>query len=472
MSREFEEDEEYLLDLLQKFESVLEDGDSYVFFDTGELEDIIFHYFNEADFLKARKAIDYALKRYPSDITFEVFKAQYLLNTGQSEKALILIDLLRAKDPNNPDISLTRGSILSTLAKHEEAIAEFLKALPSVESDTNEVFQSIAFEYEAVGDYRKAIDYLIKALKIDNENESLLYEIGYCYDLAGDGEGAINFFKNFTDKFPYSYVAWYNMGLAYSIMELYEKAIDSLDFAIAIEPHFIPAHFSKAQCYEQMEMYTQAINVYKQTMEFEKPDAMVYYYIGDCYESLNNFSIALDYYLKAVGLERQFADAWMGVGICLNELGQHSEAVSNMAQAVKLEPENAEFWYIYADALLDDSQPEEAEKAFAEVVKLDPEHAEIWLDFSDFYAHNRNDYDKAIELIEEGAYHQPTNSSISYRLVAYLLESGREKEAIRELYIALSQNYENHVYLLEYSEKARMTQAVIDVISSFSRYTE
>lgn len=471
MSREFEE-EDYLRELLQKFESVLKDSDSYVFFDTAELEDIIFHYFNEADFLKARKAIDYALKRFPTDITFEVFRAQYLLNTGQSEKALILIDLLRVRDPDNPDISLTRGSILSTLGKHDEAIADFLKALPRVDTDTNEVYQSIAFEYEAVGEYSKAIDYLVKALLIDNENESLLYEIGYCYDLAGDGDGAIRFFKNYTDKFPYSYVAWYNLGLAYSIMELYEKAIDALDFSIAIEPHFIPAHFSKAQSYEQMEMYTQAIHVYKQTMEFETPDAMLYYYIGDCYENLNNFSLALEYYRKSVGIERQFADAWMGIGICLNELGQHSEAVSNMKQAVKLEPENPEFWYIYADALLDDGQPDEAEIAFEEVIKLDPEHPEIWLDFSDFYAHNRNNIERAIELIEEGAYHQPDNSVISYRIVAYLLEAGREKEAIRELYIALSQSYENHVYLLEYSEKARITQAVTDAISSFSRYTE
>jgi tetratricopeptide (TPR) repeat protein len=467
----YEEDDEYIRELLERFETLLEEG-GYVFFDTGELEDIIFHYFNESDFQKARKAIDFAISRYPADVTFEVFKAQYLLNTGQPEKALLLLDILRKKDPSNPDIMLTRATVLSNLDRHEDAIREFLKALGKIDEDKNEVYQNIAFEYENLGQYETAVEYLIKALQYDPQNESILYEIGYCYDLGGLSEKAAAFFIQYLDVHPYSYVAWYNLGLAYSILELYEKAIDAFDFSIAVEPKFSPAHYSKAQAYEQMEMFQQAIQVYKHTMEFEKADAMVHYYLGDCYEKLGKFETALDHYRKAVGLERQFADAWMGIGICLNELGNFPEAVSNMRQAVKLEPENAEFWYILADALLDDGLPDDAEKAYEKVTQLDPMHQEIWLDYSEFYANIRHDYNRALEIIEEGAYHQPLNSSVSYRIVAYLLESGKEKEAIRELYIAMSQDYDNHKSLLEYSESARLSSAVNEAIASFSQFSD
>ena len=77
------------------------------------------------------------------------------------------------------------------------------------------------------------------------------------------------------------------------------------------------------------------------------------------------------------------------------------------------------------------------------------------------------DYSKALEIIEDGTYFQPQNAALVYRRVAYLLDSGKEKEAIRELYIALSQDYSGHTSLLEYSEKARYSSAVQDAIINF-----
>lgn len=466
MKQGFDEDEEYIQELLKRFEAGLHKG-GYSFFDSSELEDIIYHYFARAEFVKANKAISFALERFPADITFEILHAQYLLNTGDAKKALVNLNHLRKKEPHNPDILLTRASVLGSMNRHEEAIREYINALELVEDDKEEIYSGIAFEYESIGDYEKATEYLKQALDADPDNEGLLYEIGYCYDLGGMSDKAVEYFESVSDKKPYSHVAWYNLGLAYSALDLYEKAIDSFDFAIAISPKFTPAYFNKAQAYEQMEMYQQAISIYKQTFEFEKPDAMTWYYLGDCYERLDRYETAIENYRKSVNLEKQFPDAWMGIGICYSELGQKAEAITHMKQAVKLEPENPEYWYIMAETLLDNSQFEEAQSAYVKVTELDPYHPEVWLDYSDFFVKAFNDFDKALELIEDGTYFQPQNASLVYRRVAYLLESGKEKEAIRELYIALSQHFDGFTELLEYSEKARVSSAVTDAIAHF-----
>jgi hypothetical protein len=80
----YEEDKEYLRELLERFEGVAGEG-GYSFFDSGELEDIIYYYFSEAELPKARKAIDYAIKQFPAEVSFQVFKAQYFLNNGEPE---------------------------------------------------------------------------------------------------------------------------------------------------------------------------------------------------------------------------------------------------------------------------------------------------------------------------------------------------------------------------------------------------
>ncbi|MBK7172979.1 MAG: tetratricopeptide repeat protein [Bacteroidales bacterium] len=466
MKHGFDEEEEYIRELLERFEASLHTG-GFTFFDSNELEDIIYHYFSAADFPKAFQAIRHALDRFPTDITFEVFQAQYLMNTGEPQKALANLDRLKKRDPRNPDIMLTRASILGSMNRHEEAIREYIKALDHIDDDKEEIYTGIAFEYESIGNYEKAVEYLKQALYIEAGNETLLYEIGYCYDLGGMSEQAAEFFESIVDKNPYSDVAWYNLGLAYTALELFEKAIDAFDFCIAIDPSFTPAYFNKAQAYEQMERYPEAIAVYKSTLEFEKPDAMVWYYLGDCYERLEKYETALENYRKSVNMEKQFSDAWMGMGICFSELDQKAEAIVHMKQAVKLEPENPEYWIILADTLMDDGQYQEAEAAFIKVTELDPYHQEIWLDYSEFFIQAHSNYSKALEIIEEGTYFQPQNALLSFRRVAYLLESGYEKEAVRELYIALSQDYDGFLSLLEYSEKARLSSAINDAIQQF-----
>ena len=461
----YEEDQEYLRELLERFESVSGEG-GYSFFDSGELEDIIYYYFSEAELVKAQKAIDYAMEQFPAEVSFQVFKAQYFLNNGEPEKALARLNSLEAVDPQNPDISLTRATVYSSMHKHAEAIKEYQKSLAKVDEDLDEIHTSIAFEYQNLRDYKNAAEHLKKAIRLNKENESLLYEIGYCYEMGQMSEEAIAFFTSEIDTRPYSLVAWYNLGIAYSTLELYEKAIDGFDYSIAIDPTFTPAYFSKAQCYEQMEMYQEAINVYKQTFELEKPDSMTNYYIGDCYASMEKYETAIEFYRKSISLERHFSDAWMGIGLCFVELEQYSEALSHIEQAIKIESDNAEYYIVLAETQLALGLDDEAALAYEKASELEPYHAEIWLDYSDFYAEIKKDFSKALEILENGIYYQGENSALAYRRIAYLYESGKHKEAVLELFIALTMDYEAHVQLLEYSEKARNSTEILAVIAS------
>jgi len=461
----YEEDQEYLRELLLRFEGIAGDGGPG-FFDSGELEDIIYHYFSESELYKARRAIDYAIDQFPTEVSFQVFKAQYFLNNGEPEKALARLNSLEEVDPQNPDISLTRATVYSTMHKHAEAIKEYQDAISKVDEDLDEIHTSIAFEYQNLRDFKKAAEHLKKAIRINKDNESLLYEIGYCFEMGQLSEEAIDFFEKELDLRPYSLVAWFNLGIAYSSLELYEKAIDSYDYAIAIDPTFSPAYFSKAQCYEQMEMYLEAINVYKQTFDLEKPDSMTNYYIGDCYASLEKFDLAIEFYRKSIKLEPHFSDAWTGIALCFIEQDNFLEALTHLEQAIKIESDNAEYYIVYAETQIALGMVEEAAVSFLKASELEPYHAEIWLDYSDYYAAIRKDYAKALEVLEEGIYYQTDNSALTYRKVAYLYESGKLQEALELLSSVLEQDFIGHAGLLEYSENVKNSPDILEAIES------
>lgn len=467
----FEDDKEYIRELLERFENS-QAGKGLHFFDSGELEDIIYYYINEGQITKAANAIEYALQNFPTEHSFQIFKAQYYLHNSEPEKALAILNNLQDVDSDNPDLYLTRANVYSSMRDYNQAIRQYKIALNLSQDDLDEIHTSIAFEYLNLRQYQRAIVHLKTAFKMNPSNTSLLYEIGHCYDQLGTLDDAIAFFDEIISKNPYSQVAWFNLGMAYTSAELYEKAIDAFDYAIAIEPGFIPAYYSKAQCFEQMEKFDQAIQVYKLTFEHEKPDAMIFFYIAECYTELEKYSTAIEYYRKSIGADRQFADSWMGIGICFAEMEDYAEAMSHMYQALKLEPDNTEYLRLIANNCLSLDLKLEAEAALKKATEIQSDQPEAWFELADLYALHFDDYPKALQTMDEGLFFQPDNVQMAYRRVVFLYRCGRTREAILELYIALSQDFSLHVSMFEYDSTLLFSDEIVEVIRSFKNQNE
>lgn len=71
-----------------------------------------------------------------------------------------------------------------------------MKAVKAFEfKECEDLFNSIAIEYENLGDYENALNYHIKGLnrKIDIDNQ--YFEIRNCYSMLNRLEDALDFFK-------------------------------------------------------------------------------------------------------------------------------------------------------------------------------------------------------------------------------------------------------------------------------------
>jgi tetratricopeptide (TPR) repeat protein len=429
------------LSLVGRFEKMLSQ-EAHFFFDVDEFEEIIEYYFFKNEQRKAHTTIQKALEQHPGNCPILVRLAQYQVNARKDYEALRILKDTEPFTDADSEYFIIRGNIYSQLEKPEKAIEEYKRAINGADN-IDEIYSSIAFEYENLGKYDRSIEYLLKAIEINPENDAALYELTFCCEVSQQTDRCIRFLTDFLDQHPYSVTAWFNLGVTYSNLELFEKALDAYDYVLAIDETFSSAYFNKANCYANLGNYPKAIETYRETIFYEEPEPVTYYYIAECYEKLKDFNSSITYYQKATDLDPEFADAWLGIGISHDELGKPQEALPFILKALQLSPTVPEYWFIYGDIQIKLSRIEEGIAAYRKVTELDPDDADIWLDLSVVYA-DRQEYDKGLEVLEEGLVHHGSNPDFYYGKAWYLFLTGKSRQAIETLTIAVNIDAEGH----------------------------
>ena len=460
------EEEDYA-ESLNRFEQMLQKNEHY-FFDVEEFEILIDHYLDKTDTKTAKKVIDISLAQHPTSTILKLKNAQFLAAIHQPNKALELINSIELLEPFNAELFVIKANIHSQLRQHHKAIENYNKALKIVtnKSEKANILLPIAFEYENLNLFDKAIE-LLKNLLLENpENETVIYELAFCYNLNDDAVGSIKFFTEFIDAHPYSYSCWYNLGTAYNSAELYEKAIDAYDYAIAIKEDFASAYFNKANTLALLDEYEKAIKTYEETFLYEEPDATTYYYIGECYEKLGNTKLALTNYFKAVQLDPYNADAWAGLAVINDDENKTQSAIYYINKAIALDKNNSEYWYIKGDILAKMGLVDEAIASYDKVILLDEENEDIWLDKAEVIK-NYETIDHAILVLHEGLKKQPKNYLIYTRLVPYLLQKGKIDEASQYLISMLTYNKTLLSEVIAYYPEIINYSKICDIIETF-----
>lgn len=454
------------LALVKRFENMIRQDEQY-FYDVSEFEDIIDFYFFQNDLQKANQCIRQALEQHPGCVDLILKQAQYFINAGDIEDAERIMKELDQIDSIDHEIHFAKGTIYSQIEKPEKAIEEFERAIGGVEYP-DDLYTNIAYEYENLGNYDKAIGYLLKASEADPENEAVLYELSFCFEVSQQTHKGIVFLQDFLNKHPYSKAAWFNLGIAFSNQELFEKAIDAYDYVIAIDETFASAYFNKANCYANLSNYDKAIETYFETFFYEEPESVTYYYIAECYEKLRRFDSSLEYYKKAIALDPDFADAWLGVGISYDELGKPQTALPFVRKAIKLTPTMPEYWFILGDLQIKLAKIEEGIASYRKVIELDPEDPEIWLDLSVVYADLKN-FEKAYDILAEGLHWHKKHPDFFYGMAYYQYLDGKSNQAGETLSNALAMDFDGHKRLFKTFPEAKNNPAVIGIIESFKK---
>jgi tetratricopeptide (TPR) repeat protein len=397
--------EEEIKEIVQRFQETLETKKS-LFFDIDELSAVIDNYFEQGNLEMLKNVLHYSLEQYPGNYEFLLKKAQYYALADMPEKGLELLDELG--NIGDSDFYMTKGSLLSQLQYYREAIEEYTHAL-NQNHDLIEVYSNIAFEYENLEQYDKALDYLFKVLAIEPDNEHTLSEIGLCYEMADRSKDAILFFKDFIDKYPYNKGAWFNLAISYNSNGDSEKAIEAYEYVLAIDEEYASAWFNIANIYFSLGNYEKAIEYYNETINKEEPDVVSYYFLAEAYEQSDMLENALKIYKEAVKINSTFIEAFLGLARTYFKLGDLKSAYESIVKATVIEEHMPLFWNLRSVRLKEQGYGKLARFLSDYLIKNNPKESAFYvnraiLDIID------GDFSDALKTIVKGLKKAPNDA--------------------------------------------------------------
>ncbi len=411
---------------LTKFESMLKTN-NVLFFDSGEFENIIYHYLEIGKIALAKKAIKLGLEQHPTSVNLKLFQVEIYVLEDKLQLADKLLDALYLLEPSNGEIYIQKASILSKRDKHQNAIDTLMIALNLIddEEDEADLYALIGMEYLFLDQFENAKNSFVKCLELDNQDYTALYNIIYCFDFLDLNSEAIDFLNNYLDHNPYSEVAWHQLGRQYFTLKDYDKALVAFDFAIISDDTFVGAYLEKGKVLEKQKKYLDAIENYKITLALEEPTSFALLRIGNCHEKLGEFDLAVQYFYKTVHEDPLLDKGWIAITKFYNKQQNFQKALYYINKAINIDCDNVLYWKLYAQINQRLNFLEEAERGYKKTLDLGNYELNTWLSRADILIKLGECEAAALNLIQSAEFY-PETAEIEYRLAGIyytLLES-------------------------------------------------
>ena len=446
-----EENEEYTDDevtrLVDNFREMLHSGEMR-YIEDEDMEVIIESLIGQMDFKTATKALNYALRLFPTSLVFRLLKVRKLMMELKLESAGKELDRIERDFAPAAEIYLEKA-FLSKLSGTDDQTFPLLKKAHRLAPDEPEINLMLAGEYVRQGFYDRGITLLRNAMQNDELIEEQLFTLSYIFEENSKYDDAVAFFRQLTDEYPLSKASWFALGLAYSWKRSFPEAIDAYLNAISLDEEASTAYFNIGNAYFEMGDFSNALHYYSETLRLDDQDFHAMSGIGDCYYSMNDFEKALDAYHQALILNSDTTDALLGIITILQETDRGDEAEDFIRHTVSLEPRSIELLFDILQFYDKDEKADKLKELFQLTIDQIENKEELLYFFTVFCCNVENKEEilpLGIELLNNYLGDEEMALSIPYLLAALHYLSGD---------YATGRNYLSNALLINYEENPR-----------------
>ncbi|MCB0706931.1 MAG: tetratricopeptide repeat protein [Saprospiraceae bacterium] len=459
-------DDPKLVELVNKFEDASLQGEP-VFFEHDEFSDLIDYY--ESEFLpeRALEVCKCGAVQYPYTSTFHLRQAMILLDIGQKDGILDLLDQAESLSPVALEPKLLRAEALAAAGRFTEAsrILKDLQAKVILNTDCSLVYLYQALLFEKQEDYPKMFETLKRALEEDSSNQEALDRMWICVELSKNYEESILFHEKLLDQDPYSYKSWYNLGHALSYCGRYEEAADAFEYSYLIQEDFEFAYRDCAEICLEIQDFNRALKCYSEVMERFDVDADLLLRIGQCYMATERSEIARKFFQKAIRLDNHSDESYYHLGECQLEAGEYKAAIKTFKQAIRLEDRREEYFSGLAEAYYQVDDLEKAELHFQSATEIAPELSEYWIRYVVFLLDTGRLKD-AFETLDQAEEHA-VGTEFIYCRVCLLIAAKHRSEALFLLEEALMEDFSLRSELFNILPELELDLEIQAVIETF-----
>lgn len=444
-------------------------GRSNSFIDEDGFERLIDYFDDQDQLAQAMEASEYAVNQYPYSASLLIKRADVLIASRLYTDALDCLVQAELMDTSDINLYILKTDALLALERHTEAADVLQSALDIFEGEERiDLLFELADVYDDYEDFDSVFDCLKMVLEMDPLNEEALYKICFWTDFTGRNEEGIRLHQQILDEFPFSTLAWFNLAAAYQGLKLYEKAIDAYQYAVAIDEKFDYAWRNMGDAYIRLRKYKDAIDVLNRVLELARPEDVIYEAIGHCYDKLKNFAQARIHYRKAAHLNPEDSQLHYKIATTYMNEERWESAIKNLKTALTVHRSQPEYNLALGQCLLQVGKVAEALQHLAQAVKSRPKNLHGWMALlqclfqEGLYSEGLHYLAQAMELTN----HKPI---LQFYRVAFLLETGKTKEAILQLENAMALQPKNLRKLMELYPAIMQHQAMVEVIARFKK---
>ncbi len=140
---------------------------------------------------KALALVSDGLSKAPENVALQFFKADILLSNKKFEEAFMVYSALIDVRPNDPLIANNFVSLSSDLRLDSESVARALKIAGVLKNQDNPAFNdTIGWAHYRAGEFKTALDFLLRAAESANGNAEITYHLGAAQLAMGETEQA------------------------------------------------------------------------------------------------------------------------------------------------------------------------------------------------------------------------------------------------------------------------------------------
>ncbi len=273
------------------------------------------------------------------DISNQSAQALQRVRSGFVGEALIIMNNLVQKYPNEVNAYLERAYIYRQIGQSENAYADYTTAIELV-PDRAETYNVRSFVLRDLGQVDEAENDLNKA--IDLEPDSAHY--------------------------------YTNRSSFYSTLGNYELALIDINYAITLSPENDNNFVTRAGIYSNLERVDDAFVDYTTAIELNPNNTNAYNSRANIYSHRAEYDLALADLNRAIELEPQQANYYNNRSFVYQNLGDLDSALADLNRAMELEsPPNTSQFLARGLLYLNLEQPESAITDFTRYIEMNPE---------------------------------------------------------------------------------------------------
>jgi len=209
--------------------------------------------------------------------------------------------------------------------------------------DLEDVYMNIAFEYENLGNFDKAIEFMKKVLEINPVHDFVPAELSLFFDLADRSDEGIEFLKSKIDNEPFAKGLWLGLGMSYRANGKSDEALNCFDYVLAIDEDDLNGWFHKATTYLLEKKYAAALDCYQKILDVAPEEAATLFNMAECYERMKEHEKAREHLRKVLQIEPESSQATIALTMSYYNQGEKNKAYSVLQDALQKNPNAANF---------------------------------------------------------------------------------------------------------------------------------